>query len=168
MSAPVTMSTGEALGRLARDDIPFLFDALTVGADGAIVHTPREALRFAFDYQGITFDAIGRRNGDSFVLTISANLGPLPFSAESAQARHAIQDLVTASGSAIEPRLTIGEDQMIRVAATVELPKPVSPVLTLTMVTELLLVLKPWLARLGALIEAASRRPGPPAPAALN
>jgi len=159
MSAPVTTASGEALGRLARDDIPFLFDALSIAPDGTVVHTPREALRFAFDYQGVSFNAVGRRSGDAFVLTISADLGPLPYSAESTQARLAIQDLVAASGAMIEPRFTIGEDQTIRVESTVELAKPVSPVLTLTMVTELLLVLKPWLERLGALLESAARRP---------
>jgi hypothetical protein len=166
MSAPTTAS-GEALGRLARDDIPFLFDALSLGPDGAIANTPRDALRFAFDYQGLTFNAEGRRKGDAFVLTLSADLGPLPFSAESAGARQGIQELVAASGAMIEPQFTIGDDQMIRVAATVDLAKPVSPVTTLTMVTELLLVLKPWLARLGTLLEQAAQRTGS-TPAALN
>lgn len=161
MSAPTT-SSGEALDRLAREDIPFLFDALSLRSDGTIIHTARETLRFAFDYEGLTFDAEGRRVGDAFVLTISANLGPLPFSAESSQARRIIQDLVAASGALIEPRFSVGPDQMIRVTATVDLAKPVSPVTTLTMVTELLLILKPWITRLGALIEQASRRAGKP------
>jgi hypothetical protein len=159
MSAPVTTASGEALGRLARDDIPFLFDALSVGPDGTVIHTPREALRFAFDYCGVSFNAVGRRSGESFLLTISADLGPLPYSAESLQARLAIQDLIAASGTLIEPRLTIGDDQRIRLEANVELQKPVSPVVTLTMVTELLLVLEPWLERLGTLLESAARRP---------
>jgi hypothetical protein len=167
MSAPATTSSGEALGRLSRDDIPFLFDALTLGPDGAIVHTAREKLRFSFDFQGITFNAEGRRDGDSFILTIFADLGPLPFSAESAPARRSIQDLVLASGSIIGPHISIGEDQTIRVDASLSLLKPVSPVTTLTLVTELLLVLKPWLAKLGALIESASQPPAVP-PAALN
>jgi hypothetical protein len=167
MSAPVTTASGEALGRLARDDIPFLFDALSIGSDGTMVHTPRETLRFAFDYQGVTFNAEGRRDGDTFVLGVSADLGPLPFSAESAQARQAIQDLVAASSAVIAPRLAIDENQIIRVDARIELLKPVSPVTTLTMVTELLLILKPWLARLGVLLESVSRAPTVP-PAALN
>jgi len=162
MSASATTSSGEALGRLTRDDIPFLFDALTLGADGTIIHAPRETLRFSFDHQGITFNAEGRRDGDSFMLTIFADLGPLPFSAESALARRAIQDLVLASSSVIGPHISIGEDQTIRVDASLSLLKPVSPVTTLTLVTELLLVLKPWLARLGTLIESASQPPAAP------
>ena len=167
MSAPVTTASGEALGRLARDDIPFLFDALSVGADGTVIHTPREALRFAFDYGGVSFNAVGRRNADSFRLTIEADLGPLPYSVESVQARLSIQDLIAASGSLIEPRFSIGADQTIRVETTVELLNPVSPVLTLTLVTEVLLVLKPWLERLGTLLKAAARRTSAP-PAQLN
>jgi hypothetical protein len=167
MSAPVTTTSGEALGRLARDDIPFLFDALSVGPDGTVIHTQREALRFAFDYGGVSFNAVGRRNADSFMLTIAADLGPLPYSAESLQGRISIQDLITASGSLIEPRFSVGADQMIRVEATMELLKPVSPVMTLTMVTEVLLVLKPWLERLGTLIETAASRPNT-APTQLN
>jgi hypothetical protein len=167
MSAPATTSSGEALGRLTRDDIPFLFDALTLGSDGTIVHTAREKLRFSFDYQGITFNAEGSRDGDSFILTIFADLGPLPFSAESAPARRAIQELVLASGAIVGPHLSIAEDQTIRVDASLSLLKPVSPVTTLTLVTELLLVLKPWLARLGTLLESASQPTSAP-PAALN
>lgn len=162
MSAPQTTATGEVLGRLARDDIPFLFDALAVGPDGAIIHTPREALRFAFDFQGVIFNAEGRRQGDVFVLAISADLGPLPFSVESAAARQAIQDIVIASGALIAPRFLIGDDQMIRIEAAMDLAKPVSPVTTLTMVTEVLLVLKPWLARIGTLLEQAVQRPATP------
>jgi hypothetical protein len=167
MSALATTTSGEALGRLTRDDIPFLFDALSISPDGTIVHTAREALRFSFDYQGITFNAEGRREGDSFILAIVADLGPLPFSAESAPARRAIQDLVLASSAMIGPRISISDDQAIRVDASLALLKPVSPVTTLTLVTELLLILKPWLARLGALIESASQTPAAP-PASLN
>ena len=71
MSAPATSTSGEALGRLSRDDIPFLFDALTLGADGTIVHTAREKLRFSFDYQGITFNAEGSRSGAGRLLGLS-------------------------------------------------------------------------------------------------
>lgn len=159
MSAPQTNQAGDALGRLARDDIPFLFDALSLTADGSIVHTARETLRFSFDYLGVTFIAEGRRLGDSFVLTVAGDLGPLPFSAESSEARGMIQDLVAASGALIKPIFTIDDNQSIRVSATLELLKPVSPVVTLTMVTEMLLSVKPWLARIGELIEQASQRP---------
>lgn len=167
MSSPATTTSGEALGRLARDDIPFLFDALSLGSDGTIIHTAREKLHFSFDYQGITFNAEGSRDGDSFILTISAELGPLPFSAESALARRAIQDLVLASGAIVGPHFRIAEDQTIRVDASLSLLKPVSPVTTLTLVTELLLVLKPWLGRLGALLESASQPTSTP-PTTLN
>jgi hypothetical protein len=162
MSAPQTTASGEVLGRLARDDIPFLFDALSVGPDGTIIHSPREALRFAFDFHGVIFNAVGRRQDDAFVLTMSADLGPLPFSVESAKARRAIQEVIAASGALIAPRFTVGDDQMIRIEAVMELSKPVSPVTTLTMVTEVLLVLKPWLERIGALLEQAAKRPATP------
>jgi hypothetical protein len=162
MSASATTTSGEALGRLTRDDIPFLFDALSVGADGSIIHTARAALRFSFDYQGITFNAEGRREGDNFILEIAADLGPLPYSAESGPSRRAIQNLVLASSALIGPRISIGDDQAIRVDASLALLKPVSPVTTLTLVTELLLILKPWLARLGALIESAAQPPAAP------
>ena len=85
-----------------------------------------------------------------------------PFSVEPPEPRQPIQDLIAASGALIAPRFTVGEDQMIRIEAAMELAKPVSPVATLTIVTELLLVLKPWLARFGALLEQAARRPGAP------
>lgn len=151
----------EAVGRLAREDVPILFDAVKVRQDGSVVHEARNSLRFAFDYLGATFNAEGLRTGDRFTVAVSADLGPLPFSAESSLARRAILELVAASKSATGPSLTIDPDQIIRIRSRFELLQPVSPMVVVTMVTELLLVLKPWLVRLGDLLAVPTlRAPG--------
>lgn len=159
MSANGSMSSGGALDHLTHDDVPFLFDSVSQRPDGSIVHNARDALTFSFDYQGVTFTAHGRRIGERFVMTVVADLGPLPFSAESAAARSQIQDIVAASALSVSPILTIDDSQAIRVETSFDLVQPVSPVSMLTMVTELLLTLKPMLERLGALLAAASQRP---------
>jgi hypothetical protein len=145
-------STGDTLGRLARDDVPFLFDAVAVQADGSFVHTARSALNFAFDYHGATFAASCRRIENRFVVAVRADLGPLPFSAESGRARRDIQDLVAAGGRGAAAQLTIGEDQTIRIDSSFDVRQPVSPVVLLTAVTELLLAIKPTLARLSEIL----------------
>jgi len=143
-------ASGETLGRLARDDVPFLFDAVAVQPDGSIVHTARQTLNFSFDYHGATFVAVCRRVDGRFVVTVTADLGPLPFSAESVRARREIQHLIATSVP--EPRLTIADDQTIRIESSFDLLQPVSPVMMLTAVTELMLALKPTLTRLSQIL----------------
>jgi hypothetical protein len=146
-------ASGQALGRLARDDVPFLFDTVAVKPDGSFEHKARQALNFSFDYHGATFGAMCRRVDGRFVVSIGANLGPLPFSAESVRARREIQDLIATSLD--EPRLTLAEDQTIHVESEFELAQPASPVVMLTAVTELLLALKPTLERLSEIMTGA-------------
>jgi hypothetical protein len=143
---------GDTLGRLARDDVPFLFDAIAVQPDGAIVHTARKTLNFSFDYHGANFLAQCRRVYGRFVVTVTADLGPLPFSAESLRARREIQHLIAMGGHGGAPLLTIANDQAIRIESSFDLLQPVSPVVMLTAVTELLLDLKPTLARLSEIL----------------
>jgi hypothetical protein len=155
MTTPNSAS-GKAIGRLARDDVPFLFDAVAVQADGSIVHTARQTLNFSFDYHGATFVAACRRIDGRFVVTVSADLGPVPFSAESVRARRAIQHFIATAAHAAEVQMAITDDQTIRIDSSFDLLHPVSPVVMLTAITELMLVLKPTLARLGKILTDAS------------
>ena len=151
MTASNSMS-GEAVGRLARDDVPFLFDAVAVQPDGAIVHTARKSLNFSFDCLGATFAAACRRVDGQYMVTVTADLGPVPFSAESVRARRKVQHLVALGGHAAETQMTISDDQTIRVDSSFTLLQPVSPVVMLTAITELLLALKPTLAELAEIL----------------
>jgi hypothetical protein len=143
---------GDTVGRLARDDVPFLFDALSVQPDGSIVHTTRKSLSFSFDCNGVTFMATCSRIDGQFMVTVTADLGPVPFSAESALARRAIQDLIAMGAQQAETQIAITDDQTIRIESTFALLRPVSPVVMLTAITELMLILKPTLARLAEIL----------------
>jgi hypothetical protein len=158
MVANQPVTANEALGLLAGDNTPFLFNAVVVGTDGAIAREAREKLSFCFDYLGVTFNADGQRAGDRFVMTLAANLGPLPFSAESVAARHALQELVAASASAEGSIFSLADDQTIRMMQTFDLYQPVSPVLVLSVVTEFLIGVKPWLARFAEVLADPSLR----------
>lgn len=160
MAAQHSGTANQTLGLLAHDTVPFLFDSITVGPDGSIAHHAREKLAFCFDFLGVTFNADGQRIGDRLVMTLTANLGPLPFSAESAAARHAIQELVAASASAEGSVLSLADDQTIRLVYSFDLFQPVSPVLMLTIVIEFLIQLKPWLDRFAELLRESSLRQG--------
>lgn len=144
--------SGQTVGRLARDDVPFLFDAVAVQPDGAIVHTTRKALNFSFDCFGATFAAACRRVDGQYMVTVAADLGPVPFSAESVRARREVQDLVAVAAHTAETRMTITDEQTIRIDSTFALLQPVSPVVMLTAIAELLLTLKPTLARLAEIL----------------
>ena len=138
--------------KLSRDDVPFLFDALSVRPDGSIVHTARQSLNFSFDCHGAMFTATCCRINGQFMVTVTADLGPVPFSAESMLARRAIQDLVAMGTQQAETQIAITDDQTIRIESTFALLRPVSPVVMLTSITELMLALKPILARLAEIL----------------
>jgi hypothetical protein len=150
MAAHQSATVNGMLGLLA--GVPFLFDSVVVGPDGAIAHRDREKLSFCFDFLGVTFNADGQRMADSFVVTLTANLGPLPFSAESAAVRNEIRNLVAASALPEAPEFSIADDQTIRLVSSFELYQPVSPILILTVVTEYLIAVKPWLTRFAELL----------------
>jgi hypothetical protein len=152
MSAQHPAPANEALGLLARDEVPFLFDSVLKAPDGSVGHHARDTLSFCFDYLGVTFDANGRRSGDRLIMTLSANLGPLPYSAESITARHAIQELVAASATAEGSVFSLADDQTIRLVGSFDLDQPASPMLVLAVVTEFLIGLKPWLERIAELL----------------
>ncbi len=160
MAAHHSGTPNQTLGLLARDTAPLLFDSIMVGPDGDIAHHAREKLSFCFDFLGVTFNADGRHTGDRLVMTLTADLGPLPFSAESASARHAIQELVAASASAEGSVFSLADDQTIRLFHSFDLFQPVSPVHVLTVVTEFLIRLKPWLARFAELLAGRSPHHG--------
>lgn len=160
MAAQQSATANQMLGQLARDTAPFLFDSIVVEPDGTIARRAREKLSFCFDFLGVTFNAEGRRVDDRLVMTLTANLGPLPFSAESVAARHAIQELVAASASAEGAMLSIADDQTVRIVRSFDLFQPVSPVHMLSVVIEFLIQLRPWLDRFAELLSESSLRRG--------
>lgn len=152
--ASQSVSTTHVIGLLANAEQPVGLDAIEVKPDGSIVRWPRETLVFTFDFQGATFTAQGRKSAERFQVAFDASLGPLPFTAESLERRRAIQGLVVAKANEPGPSITIDNAMDIRVAGQFDVQQPISPVAVLTGLTEILLELKPWLARLAELLGA--------------
>jgi hypothetical protein len=145
-----------AIDFLAHEEKPMGLDSVEVQPDGSIVRWTRETVAFTFAFQGATFTAQGKRNSRGLQVVLDASLGPLPFSAQLAM-RQAIQALVAAKAATPGPRITIDAAQDIRVSGQFRVPQPISPVAVLTGLTEVLLDLKPWLARLAVLLEGQPR-----------
>lgn len=151
-------SSPKAIGLLTGGEPPMLLDTIAVDPDGSIRRFAKPRIAFAFDCQGVTFNVDGHRDGDVLVMALRADLGPLPFSAESVQARHAIQDLVSQSLVMGSSHLSIGPEQMIQVKSRIDVHQPFSPIEVLTAITAFLLDLKPWLDQLAALLSKAPLR----------
>ncbi|MGQ0662765.1 MAG: hypothetical protein ACT4P2_04095 [Pseudomonadota bacterium] len=140
-----------AVDLLGRQPIPLPFNAIQVDADGNVTRTPRERISFGFEFGGATFTATGKIGTSRLDLVIAAELGPLPFTAESIPARRAILDLIAAGGPPTG-RIALDEAQTIRIDAAVEIPEPVTPITVVTGIVEFLIAIKPHLERLGRIL----------------
>lgn len=91
---------------------------------------PAEGARpftFRFLWRDVPFSGALARHGAGARLTISGELGPLPFTAEAAQRRQRALRTITAAchWTELDWRLTPSQD--IAVSGALDLPRPVSP-----------------------------------------
>jgi hypothetical protein len=100
---------------------------------------------FSFVYCDIPCAAVLREEGGEAELTVTARLGPLPFSAESARARGSLQAIIDAANQSLGGVFTVTDGQ-IRLTLTAHAPGPVGAVTVVTAVTRLLVPVKPYLA----------------------
>ena len=141
---------------LASDGLAILVDNVRIGPDGTVQRTPRQRLSFSFDFEGATFTAEARPAHGDWIIVLPAELGPLPYSAESLTARPAIQALVAAQTGSSGLRIDLDDAINLVVRGNVVVPQPVTPVALLTSMTEALLKLRPSLRRLAELLASAT------------
>ncbi len=148
--------TVDTVETLANQSLPLPLSALRVGRSGGLGPGPGldEEIRFGFAAAGALFQASGAVHDGKLTLTVASDLCYVPYSIESPAARQAILEDVSAA-STLNGRFSIDATQMVRFEGPVEVQDPVTPVALIAAVTELVLALKPHLARLGRHLEAA-------------
>jgi hypothetical protein len=134
------------LSFLANRTEPFETNSIWFGEDG--LPTQRDLttpVTFTFDCAGIRLSARAGRQGDQAWLEVEGELGALPFSAESRDARsQAIAVLIAA-------RLTdyryfgVSADQRIKLRGEIALTPPLTPASILTSVTQFVIAVRPFI-----------------------
>ena len=101
-------------------------------------------MQFSFDYMGAVFDA-RLDTAEAASLNLRANLGKLPYTAESSIARRVTLRLIACAGRLPRGRIFIDERDDLLLEADIAPPKPQTPVSIMAAVTALLLDAKPYL-----------------------
>ncbi|MGH6953411.1 MAG: hypothetical protein ACREGL_04465 [Alphaproteobacteria bacterium] len=102
-------------------------------------------VKFTFLFYGLQFQATVEKAGENARLRLLAELGPLPFSYQSAVARRSLCQILRSSEEGSRARFRLGPAQAMRVEAETPLSLPLSPVMLVASTTVLLVDAKPYL-----------------------
>jgi len=134
-------ATASAAGPAAKLASEFLEGA----ACGPLRWTASDPLAFSFEYFGIQFSGAATRRDDKGLLTLSADLGPLPYTSQSREARTLAQAIIAAANKRDRPVLELSSRQHILMTGEVSVDLPFTVTSLLVGVTELVLSVKPCL-----------------------
>jgi hypothetical protein len=130
-----------SLGRLA---LPFEIDRF--GASfGLVPARPSGVLKFHFCFNEVPFTARTERRHDRPVLSLTSELGHLPFSIENARRRRRLQKVLAAARHASGLRWEITPEHRIRASGEIDLGLPLTPTAVIAGATTLLLRSRPYL-----------------------
>jgi hypothetical protein len=148
-----------SLSFFASQTAPIETNSIWFGPDGMPAHRDfKTPVSFTFDCAGVTLTARAGREVDEAWLEVEGDLGPLPFSAESREARSELIAILLAAKLTDHRYFGIGPDQRIRLRGEIPLTCPLTPAAILTGVTTFTLAVRPFIE---LLIEALPARPAP-------
>jgi hypothetical protein len=130
---------------LAKRDAPLQVGDFEIDDEGRLrPRTDGEPLVFGFSYRGADF--IARiLSGPEPHVSLSAELGKLPFSAQVGNRRRLARRIVEATERLPHGHIRLSEDQDMHLSAEAPAPAPLTPVRVMAALTALLLEFKPYL-----------------------
>lgn len=147
----------DALRLAAEEKLPIEMGRIVWRADGRLERRgDGESLAFKFVYRGVRFEGRLDMNATGN-MAITADLGPLPYTAEAAGTRHQLLRLVRGAVSKRGLHFLLSQDQILRIAAEGTTPRPRTPTSCLATLCALLLRLRPWLETIGDLLDETRR-----------
>jgi hypothetical protein len=147
-----------AVKQFTEASLPVEVASVTLGADGHIQSSLEDRpIYFRFAACGIQFEA--RMASRTAPLRLRANLGKLPFSAESPEARSLARSVMAATDHLRRGHILLSPDHDMVLEGELAPPSPRTPVSVVATAIALVLDFKPYLDLLG---EALAVRPAPP------
>lgn len=104
----------------------------------------RRDFKFRFSYRLLPFAAHFRTEGETSVIDITGDIGPMPFSAESTLARVELQTVLDAANAHLGEVFRV-HDGRIHIVGTVRVAPPVTAVGLVAAITQFLLKRRPYL-----------------------
>lgn len=150
-----------AVNRLAGGALPLEVGSVVLGDDGHIRCSPHDrALAFRFSACGIQFEAsIADRSAP---LRLRANLGKLPYSAESPEARSLTRSVLAATGRLRRGHILLTPEHDMMLEGELTPPSPRTPARVIATAVALVLEFQPYLALLGEAVAVRREAPLPP------
>jgi hypothetical protein len=147
--------------RLAETAFPLEVNSLYVDADGELNRIdPRERpFGFRFECLGLRFAAVTRVRKGTLLLQLVANVGPVPYTAESQDRRRDALAIIRSSLALPHINMGMSRDRQIEIVGEFPLPEPLTPVSVVSAAAELVLEIKPYITLLADFVPAASPRP---------
>ena len=132
-----------AVKTVAETAVPLEVGAIALGADGHIQHNDEDRpLHFSFTACGIRFEA--DLEGRSAPLRIKANLGKLPYSAESPEGRRLARSVLAATDRLHRGQILLSEKQDMVLQGELTPPSPRTPVSVIATAAALIVDFKPY------------------------
>ncbi|MEO3429479.1 hypothetical protein AAFN88_11510 [Pelagibius sp. CAU 1746] len=154
-------SAKSAVKQVAETSLPLEVGSVVLGEDGHIRHFDEDRpLHFRFSACGIDFEA--DLASKAAPLRLRANLGKLPFSAESPDGRRLARTVMAATDRLRRGHILLSEDQDMVLEGELNPPSPRTPVAVIATAVALIIDFKPYLDLLGEAV--ALRRPPPMLP----
>jgi hypothetical protein len=124
--------------------LPVDIHALAVDSDGDVVGVGKQTFNFGFSYQSVSFAAHYLEQGALAHIDLVGQIGPLPFTAESPEARIAVNQILDAANTHLGPIFRI-DDGRIELFGAAEVVTPVTAVGLVTAMSTFLLRVKPYI-----------------------
>ena len=149
-----------AVKQVADTPLPLEVGSVAIGADGHIQPADDERpLFFRFSACGVLFEA--DLASKTAPLRLRANLGKLPYSAETAEGRQLARTVMAATGRLRRGQILLSPEHDMLLEGELVPPSPRTPVSVIATAVALILDFKPYLDLLG---EAVAIRRVPPQP----
>ncbi len=158
---PSVSATSESAAKsrvksVAETALPLEVGTVVIGNDGHISHSSADrALHFRFTACGIDFEA--EIAGQKAPLRIKANLGKLPYSAESPDGRRLARSVLAATDRLRHGQILLSDEQDMVLQGELSPPTPRTPVNVIATAVALILDFKPYISLLAEAV--ALRRP---------
>ena len=149
MSAQLPAGALRALAMIAQSGRPLEMNSVGVDPDGHLVVAKSSPVTvFSFRFDGVKVKVRLTTTEDGFFCKLSARAGRVPYSVEDRFARGALLGVLALTRRQVQPRLVLGDRQMIWVTAECTSTEPPTVVTVLDETVRMLASVRPYLSLL--------------------
>jgi hypothetical protein len=140
---PGPLPLQNVLASLSRFEPPFEIDRF--GASFGMGVRPSGVLEFSFCFKEVPFRARAERRNERPLLSLTGDLGILPFTIENARRRRRLRTVLAAARRSSGMSWEVTQNHRIRVSGEVDLDLPLTPTAVIAGATTLLMASRPYL-----------------------